>query len=146
MSFPGLKSLFLSAALFLLAQTAQAETAYFPGHGKDIEKTLSENALSPDGNIKATLLHSVPGASFHLIQIRRAEKPHVHEAHDLIVMLKKGKGALKVEDKTFDMEEGDWAFIPKNAPHFFTNTGENPAVGIGIFLPAYDGKDNVPVK
>lgn len=110
-----------------------------------VDSVLKQNPLKPDENIKSVLLGKTEAVSVHLIQIRRAEKPHVHKTHDLTVFLKNGKGRLHLSGKTYDMAEGDAAFIPAGATHHFENSGAEPVVGIGIFAPPYDGRDMSPV-
>lgn len=134
--------------VLLLPFPSLAGDIFLPGadKGASIDVLLSENALKDGEDIKATPLYRNNGSSVHLVQIRRSERPHVHMSHDLIVMLKKGKGVLHLDGKEFEMREGDAAFISKGSPHWFENTGDGIAAGIGIFVPAFDGKDIVPAS
>ncbi len=77
--------------------------------------------------------------------IRTAEAPHYHAEHDLTFILLKGKGELYLEGESFEMHEGDIAFIPKGAVHFYTNTSDL-SVLLANFCPNYDGKDSVKVE
>ncbi|MEE9232849.1 MAG: cupin domain-containing protein [Nitrospirales bacterium] len=113
---------------------------------KDINRILSENSLSPDENIRSTFLHKTEHASIHLIQIRFKEKPHIHKTHDLLVILKRGKGVLHIGGETVQMKKGDSVLIPQGVVHFFENITDEVAVGLGIFNPPYDGTDMVPVE
>lgn len=110
---------------------------------KTIDGLLKENPLGPDENIRATFLHKTERSSFHLVQIRDRETPHIHESHDLYVVLHRGKGTLHIGEETVDMKAGDSVFIPQGTPHYFITTGKEPTVGIGVFTPPYAGKDSV---
>lgn len=123
--------------------------SFFYFHGEslsraDMDEVLRKNRLLPEENIKSTPLHKTADQSIHLIQIRRAEGAHIHRTHDLIVTLKSGRGVLHMGEETIEMNEGDWAFIPRGVEHYFVNKGTGVAVGLGIFSPAYDGVDTVP--
>ncbi len=138
------------AILSLSPTTTRAGGSFFYPHEgaismADMEDVLSKNRLLPEENIKSVLIHKTAEQSVHLIQIRRGEAPHIHRTHDLIVTLKSGTGSLQMGKLAVRMNEGDWAFIPKGVEHYFVNKGQGIAVGLGIFVPAYDGADTVPV-
>lgn len=139
-------AIFLALILTSGLCLASGDFHYDSGLALDsIDSVLKQNQLRPDENIKSVLLRKTDAVSVHLIQIRRAEKPHVHMTHDLTVFLKTGKGRLHLNGQVIELSEGDAAFIPSGAPHHFENTGAEPAVGIGIFAPPYDGRDTAPV-
>lgn len=113
---------------------------------REMQELIRQNPIGPKENIKAVLIHKTEDVSIHLIQIRFKEKPHVHKTHDLIVSLNKGKGVLHIGEKVIMMSEGDIAFIPRDAVHYFENSGDDVAVGLGIFIPSYNGKDMAVVN
>lgn len=115
-------------------------------YSKTWREVVKENPLGTDENIKVTPLFKDEDSSHFIIQIRDREKPHIHEAHDLTVIAKKGKGVLHVGKDEFPMRRGDIAFIPKGVPHYFVNTGSVPAIAYVIFTPFYDGKDTKQVE
>lgn len=125
------------------------ETVYFYGNEvghKDIQEVIEQNPVGSQENIKSTLIHKTEDMSIHLIQIRFKEKPHIHKTHDLLVTLKKGRGILHIGNNVITMSGDDTAIIPRGVVHYFENSGEGVAVGLGIFVPAYDGTDNVVVE
>jgi len=117
---------------------SHAETGLFSKNWKEIVK---ENPLGKDENIKATPLFNNEDSSHFIIQIRDKEKPHIHETHDLTVIVKKGKGILHLGKDELPMSKGDIAFIPRGVLHYFVNTSSAPSVAYAIFTPFYDGKD-----
>ena len=110
-----------------------------------IDTLLKNNPLSPEENIRSTLVHQTAAASIHLVQIRDKEKPHIHKTHDLIVTLKRGHGVLRIGRDTVLMKAGDTVVIPRGVIHDFENWSDKIAVALGIFTPPYDGQDMIPV-
>ncbi|MBI5892794.1 MAG: cupin domain-containing protein [Deltaproteobacteria bacterium] len=102
---------------------------------------VQEVIIEEDENIKVTPLFKNENSSHFIIQIRDREKPHIHETHDLTVIVKKGKGILHLGKDELPMRRGDIAFIPKGVLHYFVNTDSEPSVAYVIFTPFYDGKD-----
>lgn len=109
-----------------------------------VEDLLRRYPLAPEEDFRSSLLHRSDAASLHLVQIRLKEMPHTHRTHDLMVILKRGRGVLHLGEETLPMARGAIVFIPRGVVHFFENTGEGVAVGLGVFTPAYDGKDTHP--
>ncbi|MBI5875175.1 MAG: cupin domain-containing protein [Deltaproteobacteria bacterium] len=103
------------------------------------------NPISKDENIKVTPIFNNQDSSHFIIQIRDREKPHIHETHDLTVIVKKGKGVLHLGKDELPMRRGDIAFIPRGILHYFVNTDSEPSVAYVIFTPFYDGRDMKPV-
>ena len=143
---------FLSAALLIFLifiAPVDAETLSFYQNGitqKDIDLVLKENPLSPDQNIRGTLLHRSDASSIHLVQIRIKETPHIHQTHDLFVVLKRSNGIVHIEAESISMQTGDAVFIPREVVHYFENTGSEVVVALAVFTPPYAGKDIIPVE
>lgn len=110
-------------------------------YSKTWKEVVKENPLGTDENIKVTPLFKNEDASHFIIHIRDREKPHIHETHDLTVIVKKGKGVLYLGKDKLPMRRGDIAFIPKGVPHYFENEDSKPSIAYAIFTPFYDGKD-----
>lgn len=137
--------IFLFHPLYLHAETISSYTGNEVSH-KDFQELIKQNPLGPEENIKSILIHKTEDVSIHLVQIRFEEKPHIHKTHDLIVTLKKGQGVLYIGKAVITMSEGDTALIPRGIVHYFENTGGDVAIGLGIFVPAYDGTDMVVIE
>ena len=107
---------------------------------------LAAHPLPAGGNISALPLQSTEAASYHLIQVRDHELPHVHATHDLAVTVLRGTGRLFIRGEPHDMRPGDVAVVPRATPHYFVNSGAEPAVAFVTFAPPYDGTDQVPTQ
>lgn len=88
-------------------------------------------------------------ASYHLICLNTAEKPHVHDQHDLVVTVLSGSSRIHLNMKTIDLRPGDVIEIPRGTLHWVENTGGNtPAEAFAVFTPPYQGNDmrlvNIP--
>ena len=110
-----------------------------------LDATLAAHPLPAGQNISATILGHTDALSYHLVQIRDRERPHVHATHDLVVTLLRGTGTLYIRGVAHAMRAGDIAVVPRGAPHYFVNTDSTPAASFVTFAPPYDGTDQVPV-
>jgi quercetin dioxygenase-like cupin family protein len=138
-------------AFFCLLLSCAPPPRFYLQYGNDIRQSdleilLAENPLPTGENIKVITLGQGPAASHHVVQIRDRETPHVHKIHDATVMMLKGQGYLMLEQRRIDLTVGDVVYIPRGAVHYFTNTAREPTVAFATYTPAFDGKDNVPVK
>jgi quercetin dioxygenase-like cupin family protein len=116
-------------------------------HGVDdasLTALLAAHPLAATQNISALPLGRTDALSYHLVQIRDREQPHIHATHDLVVTLLRGKGRLFVRGEPHEMHPGDVAVVTHGTPHYFVNTDCTPAVAFVTFAPPYDGTDQVP--
>jgi mannose-6-phosphate isomerase-like protein (cupin superfamily) len=82
----------------------------------------------------------------HVVQIRDRELLHVHERHDVIALLLRGRGTLRVGSETVRMKPGSVVAIQRAVPHAFVNESRQPAAAFVVFTPPFDGKDTVLVQ
>src|SRR5436309_1601925 len=59
---------------------------------QELTEVLRQNPLAPKQNIRITLLRQTERASVHVVQVRTAEIPHIHQTHDLSVFVVRGYG------------------------------------------------------
>ena len=95
------------------------------------------------GDVAIVNLGSTAWVSHHVAVVRTEEKPHYHRFHDLTVVALRGEGVLNVEQRKIPLKAGDAAHINRGTPHFFRNTGSEPAVALIVFSPPFDGRDTV---
>jgi mannose-6-phosphate isomerase-like protein (cupin superfamily) len=112
----------------------------------DLAKVVADNPLGSTENIKLTTLGQSQSASHHVVQIRDREAAHLHKAHDLTVMIVRGRGYLLMDTRRINLTAGDIVHIPRGTPHYYVNTDLEPTVAFVVFAPPFDGKDNIPVK
>jgi mannose-6-phosphate isomerase-like protein (cupin superfamily) len=111
----------------------------------DLDTFIARNPIPLGQNIHAVELGRTQSVSHHIVQIRDRELPHVHERHDLTVVVLRGGGALTVDQRALEMSTGDAAFVPRGRSHFFRNAGNAPAVALVTFSPPFDGTDQVRI-
>jgi quercetin dioxygenase-like cupin family protein len=116
----------------------------YVGGGTSLEAILAAHPLPQGENISALTLGRTESCSYHVVQIRDREQPHVHAVHDLAVTVLQGTGRLYIRGEPHAMQAGDVAVVPRATPHYFVNSGADPAAAFVIFAPPYDGKDQVP--
>ncbi len=135
----------LPAALFGCAARGQGQAVIVNEIRYDVGNLLASFPPHPGQEITAVPLARGEASSQHLVYVRGAEEPHLHQEHDLTIVLLRGQGKLWVEGKTFDLKAGDVATIPAGKAHFFTNSGAAPAAALAHFSPAFAGSDRIPV-
>jgi len=91
-------------------------------------------------------LKTTAESSYHLVRIRTAEKPHVHERHDAVAVILEGRVEMHYRDRVVELGQGDIFQIAKGAPHWAKTISEFPTVAYVIFTPAFDGKDRRVMK
>jgi mannose-6-phosphate isomerase-like protein (cupin superfamily) len=111
----------------------------------NVESLTAQYPLGRTENIKSAPLARTAALSTHFVQIRDREAPHAHARHDLVVMVLRGTGNIYVRGVPTRMRPGDVAVIPRGTPHYFVNTGNDPAAALATFAPPFDGTDQVPV-
>lgn len=90
-------------------------------------------------------LRATPGTSQSLIRLHGAEKPHIHQNHDLVVVMLSGGGVLHLGERSVPVHPGDVMEIPRGTVHWAENTDPVASEVYVVFSPPYDGLDNIPV-
>ena len=112
----------------------------------ELHPWLREHPLSAGQTIRVDELGRSDSASFHIVQIRTKEPPHVHRTHDLVAVVKQGHGTLFLGSQQLHLEPGSLVNIPHGVVHAFVNESRDPAVAFVVFSPPFDGTDTVPVQ
>lgn len=107
---------------------------------------LIEHPLKAGQALRSDEVARSASASHHLVQVRDREAPHQHAKHELTVVVVRGSGELALGRERQTMRVGDVVMIPRGVPHFFRNTGREPAVAFATFSPPLTGPDSVPVS
>jgi quercetin dioxygenase-like cupin family protein len=110
-----------------------------------VEALCASRPLAEGSDVRADLLARSEAASVHLVQVRGAEKPHRHAAHDLTVTMLRGQGVLRLGGAARVLRAGDVTFVPRGVPHWFTRTGADVVVTLAVFSPPLDAPDSVTV-
>jgi mannose-6-phosphate isomerase-like protein (cupin superfamily) len=89
-------------------------------------------------------LRATAETSVSLIRLMKAEQPHIHKDHDLVVVLLSGSARLHLGERTVAVHPGDVMEIPRGVVHWAENTGPEASEVYAVFSPPYDGHDNLP--
>jgi len=103
----------------------------------------TDEELGKDVAIKT--VRQSDGASYHVVRLLKAEKPHVHDRSDLVVVVLSGSVKMHFGDRVVAVSPGQVIDIPKGAPHWAENVATGPSFAYVVFAPAFDGKDRRPV-
>ena len=99
--------------------------------------------LAPGEDFRVIELARDAETSHHLVAIRGAEIPHRHDRHDLLVVMLRGHGHMRVGAEQRPVGEGSILYVPRGAVHAFRNDSPEPAVAYAVYVPAFDGRDRV---
>ncbi len=116
------------------------------GKGTTLEAWQKKHPLAANQEIRLDEVSRGDSSSAHIVQVRKEEPLHIHQNHDLLVVILKGRGILTLEKRRLEVKPGAILSIPRGIPHSFVNQGSDPAVAFAVFMPAFDGKDRVLVK
>jgi len=81
-------------------------------------------------------------SSFCII-VKNEIKSHKHLKHSEHVIVESGEGVMKLNDKEFNIKEGDVIYIPKNTVHSVIVKGKKPLKVLSIQSPFFNGDDRV---
>jgi len=108
-----------------------------------LAELAAREPLAPGETFRVRELGRDANASQHLVWIRDAEIPHRHDRHDLLVVMLRGHGRMRLGSESRPVGEGSILYVPRGAVHAFTNESGEPAVAFALYAPAFDGKDRV---
>ena len=78
-----------------------------------LEPFLASHPLGDDQALRSDEVDRTEGASYHLVQVRGAERPHRHVAHDLTVTVLRGHGTLTLDTAPVPLAAGDVIVVPR---------------------------------
>lgn len=84
-------------------------------------------------------------SSHHAVWIVDREQPHRHDRHDLIVVMVRGSGTMRLGSEIRPVGPGSVLYVPRGTAHAFANESGAPALAYAVYVPAFDGQDRVPV-
>lgn len=99
--------------------------------------------LAAGENFKVVELARDADTSQHVVAIRGAETPHRHDQHDLLVVILRGYGRIRIGAEERPVGEGSVLYVPRGTVHAFRNESPEPAVSYAVYLPPFDGKDRI---
>ncbi len=98
-------------------------------------------AAEKKSDVAIRKLRQTENASFQIVRLNTAEKPHVHDKHDLTVFVLKGEARMHFGNRQIKVRAGDVVDIPRGTPHWVENRSKQGSEVFAIFTPAFDGKD-----
>lgn len=140
------------ATLALFACAAPAPPAVLDGIFPDGRRTevlaaLADSETLPPGEEFRIVEVGRDGAtSHHIVWIRDREQPHRHDRHDLLVVILRGDGFMRLGDEERAVGEGSILYVPRGTPHAYRNATDHPAIAYAVYAPAFDGTDRVPLE
>jgi mannose-6-phosphate isomerase-like protein (cupin superfamily) len=109
-----------------------------------IAELVARVELAPGEELRIEDLGRDERTSHHLVALRGAETPHRHDRHDLVVVLLRGWGRMRIGRELRDVGQGSTLYVPRGTVHAFANAAPEPAVAYVVYAPPYDGVDRVP--
>ena len=129
----------VALAAFLSSCGAQKASRVFSEQGT--LRAVSWSAEERAQDIALKTLRTTPEASYHLVRLRGAEEPHVHDQHDGVVFVLAGRIFLRLGERTLALRKGDVVEIPRGIVHQAVNLASEASLAYVVFTPPYDGSD-----
>jgi mannose-6-phosphate isomerase-like protein (cupin superfamily) len=114
-----------------MQHTKRSEAPSFSRQDGLVSKVLHPTDEDLDTDLTVTWVEVEPGAS----QVR-----HSHDPEQVYVVVA-GEGVMSVGEDSSAVEAGDAIYIPSNAEHEITNTGEEPLEYVSVATPAFPTED-----
>lgn len=103
-------------------------------------------SLAPGEDFRIVELGRDAHTSHHLVWIRDREVPHRHDRHDLVVVMLRGHGFMRLGHEERAVGAGSVLYVPRGTVHAFRNAAGEPAAAYAVYAPAFDGTDRVPLQ
>jgi quercetin dioxygenase-like cupin family protein len=94
-----------------------------------------------DFTIKASEVQSGSGAAFWEYTTRAGEEPpdHTHRTEDEMFYVLEGAISFRCGDETFNLEQGDFIFLPRGIKHGYTINNQAPVRLLVVTVPVREG-------
>ncbi len=113
---------------------------------ESLQSLAASQTLEPGENIRIVELGRDAHSSHHLVWIRDREIPHRHDRHDLLVVMLRGYGGMRIGADERSVGTGSILYVPRGAAHAFRNEASEPAVAYAVYTPAFDGRDRATLE
>ena len=94
-------------------------------HGAVGWSIMAEKAGFPDRTYEQAPLEGFHGFTMHMMPGGQEEGPHEHVGKEQVYVFTYGRGKMLLGDSTYDVREGDCAYIPQKTQHAFINDGDD---------------------
>lgn len=94
-----------------------------------------------DFTVKASEVQEGSGAAVFEYETRQGEEPpdHTHRTEDEMFYVLEGAISFRCGEKTFDLEEGDFIFLPRGIQHGYTIRSQEPVRVLVVTAPVREG-------
>jgi quercetin dioxygenase-like cupin family protein len=94
-----------------------------------------------DFTVKASEVQSGSGAAVFEYITRKGEEPpdHTHRTEDEMFYVLEGSITFRCGETTFNLEKGDFIFLPRGIKHGYTIHSEDPVRLLVVMAPVRDG-------
>lgn len=132
---------FAVGLIFFSLSCGGGDSVIFDEEGETAEMSWTSDELARDIAVKP--LRRNAESSYHLIRLQGKESPHVHESHDLVVFMRKGRARVYLKNRWLEMRRGDIIEIPRGILHWAENAASGPSEVYAVFSPPLDAPDTV---
>jgi quercetin dioxygenase-like cupin family protein len=94
-----------------------------------------------DFTVKASEVQEGSGAAILTYQTQQGEEPpdHIHETEDEMFYVLEGAITFRCGRETFDLEQGDFIFLPRGIQHGYTIYSDEPVRLLVVTTPVREG-------
>ena len=147
------KTFLLSVFLFFvyssLGQTVMTKNVILNSLDCYQRANLEETYLYEIEKLENVFVHKLCSDSLStafLIWVKYKVAAHRHEHHSEVLFVLEGSGLMRVGDEVFDIDEGDYVFIPMNTIHGVRTISSEPLKVLSVQSPEFKGEDRILVE
>jgi mannose-6-phosphate isomerase-like protein (cupin superfamily) len=107
---------------------------------------LSKFEHTSNGSIRVSNLAGDSLTNSFIITITDSVKLHMHQYHSEHIYVISGSAQLTLGENKFEINPGDYVFIPRQTPHKAVVLGTLPLRVLSIQSPAFDGTDRTQLE
>ena len=70
-------------------------------------------------------LEGIAGFTFHMVQAGKSSDYHEHDDREQVYYITRGRGKMKIDDRTYDVKQGDAVYVPLHVRHQLINDSDD---------------------
>jgi mannose-6-phosphate isomerase-like protein (cupin superfamily) len=100
-----------------------------------LAELIASAELAPGQDVRVVEIGRDAHTSQHVVGLRTGEALHRHDHHDLVVVVLRGYGRMRLGDDTRAVGPGSIMVVPRGSVHAFTNESGEPAYAFTLYAP-----------
>jgi mannose-6-phosphate isomerase-like protein (cupin superfamily) len=140
-----LRTVWLAAAMALCVGCAAVpdglQPAALPLEPAVIGRVVQTQPLAPAAPLRRDRVLDTAELSVYVLQAGDTEQRCLHQRHDLLLTVYRGRGYVTIGTRALAAQPGDVYLIPRGTPYTCVSDSSTPLVAVLVFTPPFDDAD-----